>query len=207
LNAPLKADEDQPALLYYADFNHDGAVDPILSFYRQRTRYPYVTLDELRRQMPRIASRFSTYSAYAEARLEDVVTGAALEEARKLEARFLETALFIGSEGGGFEQRPLPIEAQFSPIFTMHTLDYNGDGLTDLLLAGNINEARIRFGKYDANYGMLLRGNGNASFTYVPQHESGLSLRGDVRSLVAIDNTFLFGVNRSVLRAYKLMGE
>ena len=207
LNTPLKADADQPAELYYADFNYDGSVDPILSFYMQGTSYPYVTLDELRRQMPRIGSRFSSYEAYAEAKIGDIFTNEALEAARKLEARLLETSLFMGKEGGGFEQRALPVEAQFSPVFTITTLDYNGDGNTDLLLGGNINEARIRFGKYDANYGMLLRGDGNASFEYIPQVESGLSLRGDIRSVVAINNTLLFGVNRGVIRAYKFMGQ
>ena len=207
LNTQLNASEDQPAELYYADFNYDGSVDPLLSFYMQGTSYPYVTLDELRGQMPRIASRFSSYEAYAEAKLGDIVTDEALEKAQKLEVRWLETSLFIGNEGGGFERIDLPIETQFSPVFTIHTLDYNGDGHTDLLLGGNINEARIRFGKYDANYGMLLRGDGNASFTYIPQSESGLSLRGDLRSIVAINNTLLFGVNRSAIRAYKVAGE
>ena len=206
-NTQLNAAEDQPAELYYADFNFDGSVDPLLSFYLQGISYPYVTLDELRGQMPRIASRFASYAAYAEAQLGDIVTGEALEKAQKLEARWLETALFIGTEGGGFARSALPIEAQFAPVFAIHTLDYNEDGHTDLLLGGNINEARIRFGKYDANYGMLLRGDGNASFTYMPQHESGLSLRGDVRSVLAINNTLLFGMNRNALRAYKLVSE
>ena len=79
--------------------------------------------------------------------------------------------------------------------------------IIEVVSGGNINEARIRLGKYDANYGMLLRGDGDASFTYIPQHESGLSLRGDVRSVLEVNNTFLFGVNRSVIRAYKLVGE
>ena len=207
LNAQLKAAENQPAELYFADFNFDGAVDPLLNFYMQGTSYPYVTLDELRGQMPRIASRFPSYAAYAGATIGTIIPGDALEKAQKLEAGFLETALFIGVEGGGFERRALPIEAQFSPVFAMHTLDYNGDGHTDLLLAGNINEARIRLGKYDASYGMLLRGDGNAAFTYIPQPQSGFSLRGDVRSVISIENTLLFGMNRSSIRAYKLVGK
>ena len=207
LNTQLKASEHQPAELYFADFNYDGSVDPLLTFYIQGTRYPYVTLDELRRQMPTIGSRFSSYAAYAEAEIGDIFTDEALEAAQRLEVRWLETSLFIGTEGGGFEHSALPIEAQFSPVFAIHTLDYNGDGNTDLLLGGNINEARIRLGKYDAHYGVLLKGDGNASFDYIPQHESGLSLRGDVRSVLAINNFLLFGVNRGVVRAYKVVGE
>ncbi len=207
LNTQLTATDDQPAELYFADFNFDGTVDPLLSFYVQGASYPFVTLDELRRQMPRLASRFTSYRAYAGATIGDIVADEALAKAQKLEARFLETALFTGTEGGRFERSALPIEAQFAPVFTIHTLDYNSDGHTDLLLGGNINEARIRFGKYDASYGLLLRGDGNASFTYIPQHESGLSLRGDVRSVIEINKTLLFGMNRSGVRAYKMVNE
>jgi len=207
LNSQIKAGEEQPAELYYADFDHNGSVDPILSFYIQGTSYPYVTLDELREQIPRLASRFSSYEAYAEAETGHLLTAVDLEKAQKLEATLLETSLFIGTEAGRFERRALPIEAQFSPVFTVTTLDYDRDGHTDVVLGGNINEARIRLGKYDANYGVLLRGLPNASFEYVPQYESGLSVRGDVRSVLEIGDKLLFGINRSVVRAFELVGE
>lgn len=203
LNSQLKASEDQPAELYFADFDDNGSVDPILNFYIQGTSYPYVTLDELRGQMPFVGSRFPSYEAYSEAQFGDLFTDEEIGKARKLEARFLETSLFIGSQGGRFEKRDLPIEAQLAPVFTINTLDYNGDGNTDLVLGGNINEARIRFGKYDANYGVLLRGNGKAAFEYVSQHESGLELRGDVRSALVMEDKLLFGVNRGAIQAYR----
>lgn len=204
LNSQIKAGQDQPAKLYYGDFDSNGSVDPILSFYIQGTSYPYVTLDELRAQIPRVASRFSSYATYAEADTRDLLTAAGLKNAQTLEATLLETSLFIGTEGGRFERRALPIEAQLSPVFTITTLDYDRDGHTDVVLGGNINEARIRLGKYDANYGVLLRGLPNASFEYVPQYESGLSVRGDVRSVLEIGNKLLFGINRSVVRAFEL---
>ena len=203
LNSQIKAGEHQPAELYYADFDSDGSVDPILSFYIQGTSYPYVTLDELHEQIPRVASRFSSFRAYAAAETGDLLTAAGLKQAQKLDATLLETSFFIGTEAGRFERRALPVEAQFAPVFTITTLDYDRDGHTDVVLAGNINEARIRLGKYDANYGVLLRGLPNAAFEYVPQYESGLSVRGDVRSALAIGNKLLFGINRSVVRAFE----
>jgi hypothetical protein len=50
------------------------------------------------------------------------------------------------------------MQAQYAPVYTITTLDYDHDGKDDLLLCGNINQSRIRFGKYDANYGVLLKG-------------------------------------------------
>ena len=93
--------------------------------------------------------------------------------------------------------------AQASPVYALSSLDYNNDGHPDLLLAGNLNQARLRFGKYDANYGLLLQGDGKGGFAPLSQQQSGFSLQGDVRSILNINNTLLFGLNQQQVRAYK----
>ena len=35
-------------------------------------------------------------------------------------------------------ENPLPIEAQFSPVYAACVGDYNGDGIQDILLGGNL---------------------------------------------------------------------
>ena len=105
---------------------------------------------------------------------------------------------------GKFHSKPLPVEAQLSPVFTITALDYNKDGFLDVLLGGNINRSRLRFGKYDANYGVLLQGNGKGNFTYIPQWKSGFNLKGDVRSVINVNNSLIFGINQSAAKAYKL---
>ncbi len=62
---------------------------------------------------------------------------------------------------------------------------------------------RLRFGKYDANYGCLLKGDGKGNFSYIGERESGLHLRGDVRSVVQVGRTLLFGLNQEPLKAYR----
>jgi len=74
----------------------------------------------------------------------------------------------------------------------------------DLLLCGNINQARLRFGKSDANYGVLLKGDGHGNFKYINQVESGFHIRGDVRSVLNINNNLLFGINQKTMEAYRL---
>ena len=206
LNSQLQASTEEPAELYYADFDRNGSIDPILCFYVQGVSYPYATLDELTSQMIMLRSRFSSYEQYAEATIEDVFTEEELEEAKKLEADFLKTTLFINDGEGTLRKKPLPIEVQFAPVFAITTLDYDSDGNKDLFLGGNINEARVRFGKYDANYGMLLEGDGSGSFRYVPQHRSGFRLRGDVRNVLKVNDTLLFGINREPMQAYHESG-
>ena len=61
----------------------------------------------------------------------------------------------------------------------------NHDGKKDILLAGNNEWTRIKFGRYCANHGVVLLGNGKGDFKYATQTESGLNIRGNVRSLLA----------------------
>ena len=97
----------------------------------------------------------------------------------------------------------LPPEVQFSPVFAIAPIDYNKDGKKDLVLGGNINHARLRFGKYDANYGTLLHNNGKGTFSYVSPAISGFRIQGDVRSVLTINNKLLFGINQQLLKTYE----
>ncbi|GAA4442474.1 VCBS repeat-containing protein [Pontibacter saemangeumensis] len=204
LNTQCKATEQQPAEMYYKDFDDNGSVDPILTFYIQGKSYPYVTRDELLDQMSTMRTRFTDYKSYADATLPDIFTAEELEEAGHLSANYLQTAYFESGSDGRLREKPLPVEVQFSPIYAISALDYNGDGKQDLLLGGNMSQARLRFGKYDANYGILLQGNGKGGFTYVPQAKSGFAVKGDVRSILQVNNTLLFGINQQAVQAYKL---
>jgi enediyne biosynthesis protein E4 len=203
VNSQCKVSEKEPAELYYKDFDDNGSVDPILCFFMQGKSYPYVFRDELLDQMSVMRSRFEDYKSYADATLTTVFTKEELENAVHLKATFLPTVLFERGQDGKFREKALPVQAQYAPVHTITTFDYDGDGKQDLLLCGNSNRARLRFGKSDANYGVLLKGNGDGTFTYVPQRESGFRLSGDVRSVVEVNNILLFGINQNSIKAYK----
>jgi enediyne biosynthesis protein E4 len=204
LNSQMKASETEPVELYFKDFDDNGSVDPILCFYNKGKSYPYVTRDELLDQMSMMRGRFPDYKSYADATIKEVFTSDEMKGANHLEAKYLKTTLFISDSAGKFQEKALPIEVQSSPIFTITALDFDKDGKKDLLLAGNINHARLKFGKYDANYGLLLRGDGQGQFSAIPQRQAGFRLTGDVRSVLNLNDKLLFGVNQQALKAYKL---
>ena len=204
LNSQLKASEKEPIELFYKDFDDNGSVDPILCLYNKHKSYPYITRDELLDQLSIMRTRFPDYKSYAEATLKDVFTSDELKDATRLEANTLKTMLFLSDANNKFKEKELPIEVQESPIYTISTLDFDKNVKKDLLLAGNINHARLKFGKYDANYGLLLRGDGQGNFTTIPQQQAGLRITGDVRSVLPINNVMIFGVNQQALKAYKL---
>jgi hypothetical protein len=202
LNTQCKVTEKEPAEMVYKDFDDNGSVDPILCFFMQGKSYPYVTRDELLDEMSIMRTRFPDYKSYAPATINDIFTAEELNGANRLTANLLETGYFESGQGSRFHQKKMPLQAQFSPVFTITVLDYDKDGNQDVLLCGNISHARLRFGKYDANYGQLFKGDGKGNFTYINQAQSGLNIWGDVRSAVIVDRTVLVGINQKGIKAY-----
>ena len=204
MNTQFKASEKEPLEMYYKDFDNNGSVDPIFCFYIQHKRYPYITRDELVGQLPMLRKRFSSFSSYADITMEELFQQNELKDARHLIADDMSTTCFISNQTGKFKAITLPVEAQYAPVFTILPMDFNGDGNTDLLLCGNNSHTKIRLGKFDANYGILLEGNGKGSFRYIKQSESGLNIWGDVRSCIQIKEKIYIGINNKKLSAYTL---
>jgi hypothetical protein len=202
LNSQCKASDAEPAEMFYKDFDNNGSVDPILCSYIQGKSYPYVTRDELLEQIGSKRKRFPDYKSYGNATLTDIFTAEELAGVKKLSANYLQTVCFLSDAQGKFHEKTLPVQAQMSPVYVIIPLDYNADGKEDLILGGNINHARLKFGKYDANYGMLLQGDGQGNFNYISQQRSGFRLTGDVRSAVTVGNAIIFGINEQPVQVY-----
>lgn len=204
-NTQFRVSSEEPAEIYYADFDDNGSVDPIFCYYIQGKSYPYVTRDEMLGQLSGLRSRYTTYKDYADLTIGDIFASEELRNAGRLEANFMETALFL-SGGDKFTPGRLPLQAQYAPVYTVTVLDYNEDGRQDLLLCGNNTHAKLRLGRFDANYGVLLRGDGQGAFEYIDQEKSGFMLKGDVRSVIQLENTLLFGMSEGAVKAYRKNG-
>jgi hypothetical protein len=204
LNTQCRVSDKEPAEMYYKDFDDNGAIDPVFCFYIQGKSYPYLTRDELLDQISVMRTRFTDYKSYADATINDIFNEDEMKGAGHLQVNYLQTAFFAGDAGGKFHLQPLPLQAQYTPVYTITQLDYNQDGNEDLLLCGNMDHARLRPGKYDAGYGILLQGNGKGGFNYINQQQSGFYIKGDVRSVININNMLLFGINQQPVKTFKL---
>jgi hypothetical protein len=205
LNTQLKVGLDEPVDLYFKDFDGNGSVDPILCFYIQGKSYPFVTRDEMLDQVSLLRTRFPDYKSYANASINEIFTPTEMKGVSVLKATELKTMLFLMSTSNKFEPFSLPLEVQSSPVFVISSLDFNKDGHKDLLFGGNQNNSRLKFGKYDANYGLLLQGNGKGVFKRIPQWQAGLKLKGDCRSALNFGKTWYFGMYPNTLVSYNLI--
>jgi hypothetical protein len=202
LNTQCKVSDEQPAELYFKDFDNNGMVDPVFCFFIQGKSYPYLTRDELLEQQGRFRQRFNSYASYADRTVSQIFSEEELKSATRLTANQLATGIYL-SKGDRYEFMPLPSEAQWAPVFSITVLDYDRDGKEDLLLCGNITKMKVRIGKMDANYGMLFKGDGAGNFSYIPQRFSGFKIQGDVRNVLAIHDKLLFSLIDHPLRMYK----
>jgi hypothetical protein len=184
-NTQIKADHTGSVKLYYGDFDNNGFIDPLIFYNIMGKPYPMASRDELTDQMVIFRQRFPTYDSYADAVLEDILDSAQRSQAKLLQAEILETVWFENTENG-FKVRQLPVEVNFSSVNAIHVDDVDKDGNTDLVFFGNTEQARIKIGKMDASYGVLLKGNGKGSFKYVDQISSGLQLKGVVRDVMLL---------------------
>ncbi len=201
-NTQFEVSRSEPAEMYYGDFDNNGSVDPIFCYYIQGTSYPYVTRDEMLRQLVGLKSKFTSYESFADMRLTDIISPGQFNQAQYLSANHMKTTLWINRPNDTWQMMPLPIEVQYAPVYAIQVLDYDLDGNQDLLLCGNNNHMKLRLGKMDANYGTLLKGNGKGEFIYLSQIQSGLRLKGDIRSIVQFDNTLMFGINQRPVVTY-----
>ncbi len=182
-NNQFGASPEKPVMMYYGDFDQSGSIDAYMTHFFGEKAFPIYGRDEALEQMASLRKKFIDYKSYSTATIEDVFSKETIEKATKFTFNEPRTGLLI-NENGELKFDPLPIEAQFAPVYAIEIADFNNDNKLDILLGGNNSTYRIRVGKMDANHGILLLGNGRNKFKAT---SSGLSWQGDVRDIQTIN--------------------
>ena len=181
LNSYMQASATEPARMYVGDFFHTGTLEQIITFYKNGISYPLPGRDDLTRVMPSLRSRYPTYASFGASRIEDILPRDELRRAKVLEARVFASSIALSNTDGTFRLLELPVEAQFAPVYGAASGDFDGDGHVDLVLAGNLYGVQPALGRYDASYGVLLRGTGDGYFVAVDLERSNFVVRGQAR--------------------------
>lgn len=74
-----------------------------------------------------------------------------------------------------------------APVNSILSFEADGDGNIDLLLGGNEYQAEPVTGRYDASYGLVLKGNWKGNFIPLDYRETGFILDGDVKHLKTLN--------------------
>ena len=183
LNSKYKASKEEPVSMLINDFDGNGKQDQLIYHYVGGKQYLFATKDELVSQLRAIKGKFVRYEDFARADQTKLFEEKLMNEAEKRYVYEFRSGIFINDGNGDFNFQPLPPQAQFSPVQALLVKDFDGDGLPDILSAGNFYEVNIQRGRYDADFGTLMRNMGNGTFSVVPPAQSGVLIEGQVRDL------------------------
>ena len=201
-NTRLKATDGQPLTMHVNDFDRNGKAEQIVSMYQHDTLYPLTLRNDLVKQIPSLKKKYLRYDAYQGQTIEDMFAPEQRRNTVRSEVRTTQSVAFMNQGNGQFVMRPLPTEAQFSPVYSILADDFNQDGHADLLLGGNFYRSKPEVGSYDASYGLLLQGDGTGQFAVVKQ--SGFFVRGEVRDIEKLGaNLLLVSRNNAPLQVFE----
>lgn len=186
LNSQFKASLHEPISLYINDFDQNGTIEQVLTRYNQGISYPLVLRNDLVSQMPYLKKKFLHFRDYKQKKISDIFTEKQLEQSIVLNTYTLSSAVWMNRAGKKIESIELPVEAQFSPVYSTIVQDFDGDTLPDILLGGNLYRAKPETGIYDGSYGLLLKGQGDGTFEALNSRESGISIKGEIRSFGSV---------------------
>jgi len=187
LNSHLKHGNKRLPYLVHGDIAGDGFYDALearfdVASQRLLPRHQLVTLELL---FPFLRENFPTHRQYASATLQQLFAGQ-LTGAKLLKASDLASVVLL-NRGGRFEARPLPVEAQFTPVNGATVADFDSDGNEDIFLSQNFFAVRAEDYRMDAGEGLLLLGDGLGGFVTVFGHRSGIKVFGEQRGCAVGD--------------------
>jgi enediyne biosynthesis protein E4 len=189
LNGPMKASENEPIKIYYADYDGNGSIDPLVGYYEKGVNYPFPSLDILTGQLPSLKKQILYYRDYAKYSLDQLVGITGKKGYLTLYSKVLESCYVRNDGGGKFVLVPLPQQAQIAPVYGMLAEDINEDGNLDLIGVGNSYSPEVVYGRYDAQIGFTFLGDGKGNFNYVNTTESGFFVNGDAKGLARIETS------------------
>lgn len=156
-NSKFVASASEPLRMYFADFDSNGSTETVLATAKNGRYYPLVGLDDLGSQMVSMRKKYPNYKDFAGKPLEDIFEAEVLQKAKLYEATELRSG-YLKNEGGDFEFKPFPSLMQVAPVLSFLSYDFDGDGKTEVLAAGNYFGVKPYHGRFDAFPGALILG-------------------------------------------------
>ena len=187
LNSRFEASQEKPIRLYVKDFDLNGTPDPVICQFNGDKAYPLALRHDLLMQLPRLKKKYPKYSDYKDQTVEDIFTEEQLKGSVIKSVYNLNTSLLINNGDGTFLLEALPLAAQFSPSYGILVEDFDKDDYPDILLGGNLYGVKPEVGRYDASYGLMLKGRGDHSFESIFSRESGFFVKGEVRDIMTLN--------------------
>lgn len=209
-NSIFKASRDAAVALEAADFDGNGTIDPVVFRTMDGVAVPFANRDLFCSQMPVFNNLYYNFERYAKASKQTVFGDTQPDSVYSLKATELRSCYLRNDGNNSFTLKPLPYQAQLSPVNCIGHLDVNKDGHLDIILAGNSRTNHFEYGPTFGFKGLILLGDGKGNFTALPPGKSGLALPGEARAITQLKGAdgnvlLLIANNNDSIQAFKLL--
>ena len=188
VNSRFKAAAEKPLCMYVNDFDQNGTIEHVICSYNGDQSYPAILRHDLVSQIPSLKKKYLKYETFKNETVTDIFTPEQLKGALELKVFEMRSCMLINDGNGKFTLQPLPMEAQFSPVYGIEISDVDKDGFMDILLGGNLYHVKPEVGRYDASYALYLKGDGAGNFEALPSKESGINIHGEIRDILSLQS-------------------
>jgi len=213
-NNHYRVTHEQPMKLFAKDLDGNGSIDPVMAYYiknskGERELFPAANRDQFAAQVPSIKKKYLFHEEYSKINILNLFGEKEQDDMLKLICDETRSVWFENKGGGKFLMHALPVEAQIAPVNTILCTDVNKDGNMDIIIAGNEYQTEVSTGRYDASYGLFLKGDGKGNFTPMPPAASGLIIDGDVKDIKLITTgnnkrIILVAINDEKIKAFQI---
>ena len=214
LNNRFHIAPERPMMLYAKDMDKNGFTDLVPAYYimdknGSYTLFPALDRNQLAEEVPAVKKKYLLHADYAKVSMEQLKNDFGKDGWSELKCETTQSIWIENLGNGKFKTHALPLEAQFAPINSIVANDIDSDGNTDLIIAGNEYQTVASTGRYDASYGLVMKGNGRGDFTPFNIMQSGFIIDGDIKDLKMItmknnSKLLLAAPNDSKLKTYLL---
>ena len=186
-NTKLRKSLDGKLKMYIKDIDKNDTKEHIIGYSRDNDWYPINSKDEMGKQMPSIINKkYTNYKEFAGKSLAELFNEKELEGAEEKLINTFESVYLENIGGGKFKMSALPSLAQVSKIMVLRSEDVDKDGKLDVIIGGNFNGASMYQARYDAFFGLILKGDGKGHFKALVPTDTGFLQEGDVRDIKTV---------------------
>ncbi len=198
-NFYLRPDMEHPVKLWLNDFDKTGTMDHFLTRHVDGRDVPVFLKREITDQFPALKKENLLHGEYAKKDIVGLFGKELLKTASQRTFNYCKSIIAWNEGNGKFRIEELPYWVQLSSVNAVELADINNDKQPDLVLGGNRFIFPPQFGRLDGSYGHVVLNEGKGKLKYIGNKESGLRIKGDVRSIRTLRingrNELLFAVN------------
>jgi len=194
-NSRVKASEKYPVKMYMNDFDDNGRVEQILTYFVNGTEMPLASKLQLEKSIPLLRKKYLYAADFAKADLKQLFAPQKFEKAYQLEANCFDHLLLLNEGGLQFSASSLPAETQLSQLRAVQKVE--GAKEPVWLAMGNFYGNNVEIGRQDADFSSILKYVKGKGMVLAP--EQPLQITGQVRNIrpITINNQRAYIIARN----------